>query len=123
MQLDYYSLDAPSHWTTITDVNEELYTLQNLDPSMSIVFVVRARNQHGLSPPSPMSKPMSTESRPGGKEPDLRTVRSKLSAQRIVELKEALVVGSRKVKLQWEVRLRGFLPDDRIQIRPGLCIA
>ena len=38
-----------------------------------------------------------------GQEPDLRTVRIQL-AQRIVELKEALVVGSRKVKLQWEVR-------------------
>ena len=45
---------------------------------------------------------MMTEASPG-QEPDLRTVRIKL-AQRIVELKEALVVGSRKVKLQWEVR-------------------
>ena len=95
-------MDSPSHWSTISDVNEEIYTVGNLGSSSTVVFVVRAQNHHGLSPPSPMSKPMMTEANPG-QEPDLRTVRIKL-AQRIVELKEALVVGSRKVKLQWEVR-------------------
>ena len=85
----------------MSDVNEEIYTVQNLPASSTIVFVVRALNHHGLSPPSPMSKPMTTEYKPGV-EPDLKTVRVKLT-QRIVELKEALVVGSRKVKLQWEV--------------------
>ena len=55
-QLDYYSLDAPSHWSTVSNVNEEIYTVDNLASSSTIVFVVRAQNHHGLSPPSPMSK-------------------------------------------------------------------
>ena len=86
----------------MSGVNEEIYRVDNLPASTTIVFVVRAQNHHGLSPPSPMSKPMMTEASPD-KEPDLRTVRLKLT-QRMVQLQEALVVGSRKVKLSWEVR-------------------
>ena len=58
---------------------------------------------------------MMTEASPG-QEPDMRTVRIKL-AQRIVELKEALVVGSRKVKLQWEVRN----PENNFGALPAPC--
>ena len=59
-QLDYYSLDAPSHWSIVSNVNEEIYTVDNLASSSTIVFVVRAQNHHGLSPPSPMSKVSET---------------------------------------------------------------
>ena len=110
-QLDYYTMDSPSHWSTVSEVTEEIYTVKNLAASSTVIFVVRARNHHGLSPPSPMSKPMKTSGSgslsnlgllPSSTEPDLATVRLRLS-QRIVELKEALVAGSRKVKLLWEV--------------------
>ena len=110
-------MDSPSHWSTVSEVTEEIYTVKNLAASSTVIFVVRARNHHGLSPPSPMSKPMKTSAgttftedgslsslggMPSSTEPDLATVRLRLS-QRIVELKEALVAGSRKVKLLWEV--------------------
>ena len=107
-------MDSPSHWSTVSKVTEEIYTVKNLAASSTVIFVVRARNHHGLSPPSPMSKPMKTSATftedggsglhglPSSTEPDLATVRLRLS-QRIVELKEALVAGSRKVKLLWEV--------------------
>ena len=88
----------------MSDVNEEIYIVRDLAPSSTVAFIVRARNQHGLSPPSPMSKPMMTEAKPG-QEPDLKTIRLKL-AQRMVKLNEALVVGASKVKLQWEVCTR-----------------
>ena len=97
-------MESPNHWNTILEVTEEIYTVKNLAPLTTVVFVTRARNHHGLSPPSPMSKPMKTEAGTvsNTKEPDLASVRLRLS-QRIVELKEALVAGSRKVKLLWEV--------------------
>ena len=94
-------MDSPSHWHTVSDVTEEIYTVANLAPSSTVVFVVRARNHHGLSPPSPISKPMNTEGGTGLK-PSLNAIRLQLAA-RVVELREAIVVGSRKVKLQWEV--------------------
>ena len=115
-------MDSPSHWSTVSEVTEEIYTVKNLAASSTVIFVVRARNHHGLSPPSPMSKPMKTSGSgslsnlggllPSSTEPDLATVRLRLS-QRIVELKEALVAGSRKVKLLWEVNqfFLSFLSD------------
>ena len=78
--------------------------------------LVRAVNDHGLSPPSPVSKPMKTTTKLtsdpksdemfGGKITDKNPaiVRIRLS-QRIVELQEAAAVTSKKVKLQWEVNL------------------
>ena len=44
----------------MSNVNEEIYTVDNLASSSTIVFVVRAQNHHGLSPPSPMSKVSET---------------------------------------------------------------
>ncbi len=113
LQLDYYTLETPTHWTTIRDVHDETYTLKGLDPLTTAIVVVRARNQHGLSPPSPMSKPMTTTASNGDDLllltdangdliTDPRVARSRLEA-RTLELKEAVVVGSRKVKLLWEV--------------------
>lgn len=120
-QLDYYTLDTPSHWLTVSDVDRETYTLSNLSPLSTVIVLVRARNQHGLSPPSPLSKPMMTEPKPAKDGEDFvsdpRTVRLRLT-QRILELKEAVVVGSRKVKLLWEL-LHGqsYVTGFHIQIR------
>ena len=78
-----------------------------------MTVLVRARNEHGLSPPSPVSKPLTTlqpslsYKKPTSHSMDIDVtnsfvVRQRLS-QRIVELKDAVVLGSRRVKLQWEV--------------------
>ena len=76
---------------------------------------VRAVNDHGLSPPSPVSKAMKTTTKvgPDGGKDDLASnkgfdknpsfIRLRLS-QRVLELQEAVAVTSRKVKLQWEVK-------------------
>ena len=55
-----FRCSTPSHWSTVSNVNEEIYTVDNLASSSTIVFVVRAQNHHGLSPPSPMSKVSET---------------------------------------------------------------
>ncbi len=70
-------------------------------------------NDHGLSPPSPVSKAMKTTTKVDGSKDDLSNskvveknpafVRLRLS-QRVLELQEAVAVTSKKVKLQWEVR-------------------
>ena len=112
-QLDYYTLKNPSHWITINDVYAEAYTIRNLEPRTTVTVLVRARNEHGLSPPSPVSKPLSTlppslsykQSTAQSSEIDVTNsfvVRQRLS-QRIIEIIEAVVIGSRKVKLRWEV--------------------
>ena len=113
--MDYYTLQTPSHWLTINDVHTESYTINNLEPRTTVTVLVRARNKHGLSPPSPVSKPITTlppslsykKSTSYSSDLDntnLFIARQRLS-QRIIELREAVVTGSRKVKLQWEVRI------------------
>ena len=56
-----------------------------------------------------MSKPMATTQskvlEDGKSEDDPEVVRQRLS-QRVIELREAVVVGPRKIKLKWEV---GFI--------------
>ena len=85
-----------------------------MEPRTTVTVLVRARNEHGLSPPSPVSKPITTlppslsykKSTSHSSDIDVSNsfvVRQRLS-QRIIELIEAVVIGSRKVKLQWEVR-------------------
>ena len=114
--MDYYTLKNPSHWISIDDVHAESYTITNLEPRTTVTVLVRARNEHGLSPPSPVSKPITTlppslsykKSTSHSSDIDVSNsfvVRQRLS-QRIIELIEAVVIGSRKVKLQWEVRFR-----------------
>lgn len=107
-QLDYYTLSSPTHWITHPDIiTTEHVTLKGLSPSSTLFVTVRALNDHGLSPPSPMSKAMKTlATTSNGLEAtgDVETVRERL-AQRVIDLKEALVLGSRKVKLRWEVSL------------------
>ena len=83
--------------------------------SCSNQVLVRAVNDHGLSPPSPVSKPMKTTTKISADQKDdifagkaaeknPALVRLRLS-QRIIELQEASAVTSKKVKLQWEVSL------------------
>ena len=115
LQLDYYTLKNPSHWITINDVNSETYIIRNLEPRTTVTVLVRAKNEHGLSPPSPVSKPLSTlppslsykQSTAHSSEIDVTNsfvVRQRLS-QRVIEIIEAVVIGPRKVKLRWEVRM------------------
>ena len=39
-QLDYYTLATPSHWLTIQDVRQEVYTLTKLPPLTTILVIM-----------------------------------------------------------------------------------
>ena len=39
LQLDYYTLATPSHWLTISDVKQEVYTLTKLPPLTTIQVI------------------------------------------------------------------------------------
>lgn len=118
-QVQYYFTSNPTHWITLPDIPGTSVNISGLAGSSSspkvtdtpagkigpkeVVVLVRARNEHGLSPPSPLSKPLMPEPNPEAKDP--RFVRQALGqAARIVELARAEAAGSRKIKLEWEVR-------------------
>jgi hypothetical protein len=87
------------------------YTQYHLAPGVTYTFLVRAENSHGLSPPSPLSEPVtmtaSGHNWAGGnseEERQLNEARASLLAGQVVELVDAHPPTSTSVKLLWEVK-------------------
>lgn len=118
--VEYYTSNTPSHWVGISGVqNSEAFTLGDFLPGTTVHVLVRARNLHGLSPPSPVSKPFQTLRQTGEEDAsDPQYLRSKLSDTKVMELEGATVLGSRKVKLAWELHIpQKFVTGYHIQLR------
>ena len=87
------------------------YTQYHLAPGVTYTFLVRAQNSHGLSPPSPLSEPVTMTASgltwTGGdseEEMQLNEARASLLAGHVVELVDAQPQTSTSVKLVWEVK-------------------
>ena len=104
-QVEYYSPAlAANHWV-VSQVQEEQFTLDTAGLEGAVTFLVRARNEHGLSPPSPLSEPLRQGGHSGGAGGKQRK-KSELLKQisdKLVELEEVAVLGSKKVRLSWKV--------------------
>ena len=109
-QVEYFAVGnvgAGNHWVT-SQVQEEQFTLEDIPPETSaVIFLVRARNEHGLSPPSPLSDTIFTESgeniqQASGKLRKKSEVLKQIS-DKLVELEEVAILGSKKVRLSWKV--------------------
>ena len=108
-QVEYFTAGAQNHWIT-SQVQGEEFTLENVTPGASVIFLVRARNEHGLSPPSPLSDKLSTN----GNQPSKGNKKSELLKQladKLVELEEVTVLGSKKVRLSWKVNTSQVLNE------------
>ena len=102
-QVEYFTAGELNHWIT-SQVQGEEFTLENVTPGTSVIFLVRARNEHGLSPPSPLSDQLSTngnQSNKGKKKSELL----KQISDKLVELEEVTILGSKKVRLSWKVNI------------------
>lgn len=107
-QVEYFeagSGQTGNHWIS-SQVQEEQFTLENISPETSaIIFLVRARNEHGMSPPSPLSDTIYTET---AEAPATGKIRKKSEllkqiSDKLVELEEVAILGSKKVRLSWKV--------------------
>ena len=59
--VEYFSSDLETGWVTAAHrITSETYTINNLKPDTSYVFLVRAENGHGMSPPSQVSERVRT---------------------------------------------------------------
>jgi len=86
----------------------------NLKPDTNYVFLVRAENSHGMSPPSRISKRARTlrvgkDNGNGGNngepgEVDLALVREALAEVRLVELSSLESVSSTSIRVSWRLR-------------------
>lgn len=98
-----------SEWTTLaTRVPGPTYTAENLDPDKIYTFLVRAENSHGLSPPSPLSEPVSLNPddkiiEPVIEDKQTREARALLQSGHTAELIDIQPINSTSIKLTWEV--------------------
>lgn len=105
---------------TVTDLT---YTVSNLRPDTSYMFVVRAQNSHGLSNPSPVTSSVHTL---GGKgaarlpipQCDQEVVREKLGSSNIVEMLQPKVLSSTEIEINWKVvKLRECIEGFHVKYR------
>ena len=98
----------------------ETYTVNNLKPDTSYVFLVRAENNHGMSPPSQMSERVRTlrllsssinnefsedSERNGGIDQtiDLHDIQNTL-LNKVVELRSIEAISSTAIRVTWVIR-------------------
>ncbi len=87
----------PSGWRHRDHVADERFSLGQAEANAStLVLAVRARNRHGLSPPSPTARVVFTAVN--------AHAHRDVATANVVHLKEAVAVGSRKIEVKWEVR-------------------
>jgi hypothetical protein len=114
-QVEYYlyqseqTTTATHHWN-IAEVQVERYRLSGISSAATnVVFLVRARNEHGLSPPSLLSERLSTGGASGGTggeegetEEERGEVKRRLGSK-LVEWRPLEAVSSTEVILHWNV--------------------
>ena len=100
--------------------SSETYTINNLKPDTSYVFLVRAENNHGMSPPSQMSErvrtlrllassntnefsPDSDNIRDTDKGKNLQDVQNTL-LNKVVELRSIEAISSTAIRVTWVIR-------------------
>jgi hypothetical protein len=113
-QVEYYLYQSEqttsNHWN-IAEVQVERYRLRGLSSAATnVVFLVRARNEHGLSPPSLLSERLSTGGASGGTggeegetEEERGEVKRRLGSSKLVEWRPMEAVSSTEVVLHWNV--------------------
>ena len=103
-QVEHFTSGGVGHWVA-AQVQGETFTLTEVVPGAVVVFLVRARNEHGLSPPSLLSDQLSLEGDLGDSKARQKTDMLRQLSTKQVELNEVATIGPRKAKLSWKVIL------------------
>ena len=107
--IEYYCSDLQTGWVVAAiRVNSETYTVTNLKPDTSYIFVVRAENSHGLSAPSAVSQHVKTlKSQALEDSVAVEDARDALLTK-LIEIVELEAISSTSVRITWR-----FIADTR----------
>lgn len=111
--IEYFSFDLETGWVVAAHrVTSETYTIHNLKPDTSYVFLVRAENSDGLSHPSPISERVRTlrllssglyNNMDHDNHPiDLAEVQNTLLSK-VVELSSVEAISSTAIRVTWQL--------------------
>ncbi|XP_037958972.1 protein sax-3 [Teleopsis dalmanni] len=116
--VEMYSTNKSKTWIPIASrLTEPIFTVDGLTNGAAYMFIVRAENTHGFSPPSPISEPITAGKLVGsgsgigshfsldGRSVDilLAEVEMLLQTSDIVEMLEANATDSTTVRLAWDI--------------------
>lgn len=94
-------------WVTLARrLHSTHFTQSFLKPGQSYLFLVRAENSHGLSPPSHLSKRITLPTEYYHNDPfsnEMSIAKSKLFGGHVVDLIDIKTVSSTSIKIFWEV--------------------
>ena len=107
--IEYYCSDLQTGWVVAAiRVNSQTYTVTNLKPDTSYIFVVRAENSHGMSVPSEVSEHVKTlKSQHLEDYVNVEDARDDLLTK-LIEIVEIEPISSTSVRLTWK-----FFADTR----------
>ena len=100
--IEYYCADLETGWVVAAHrITSETYTVNNLKPDTSYVFIVRAENSHGISVPSEISENVkSLKSQHSDNYVNIELARDSLLTK-LIELVEIEAISSTSVRLTW----------------------
>jgi hypothetical protein len=107
-QVEMFTYGENVGWATLVRrLHSTHFTQAFLRPGRSYLFLVRAENSHGLSPPSHLSGRVTLPTEYHQNVPyshDMSIAKSTLFGGHIVDLIDIKTVSSTSIKLFWEVR-------------------
>ncbi|XP_036359348.1 roundabout homolog 2 isoform X7 [Octopus sinensis] len=114
--VEYFSPQSGNGWVTAADhISLESYTVRKLKPNRNYIFLVRARNAHGISPPSPLSRMVETQGRRGSAIFTQEEIEQRLRGI-VVNLLQGEASGPSAIKVDWQV-MKGHSAIDGFKIK------
>lgn len=114
--IEYFSPQTGKGWVTAADdISLESYTVRHLKPNKNYVFLVRARNSHGISAPSPLSRMIETQGRRGSAMFTQEEIEQRLRGI-VVNLLQGEAFGPSAIRVYWQV-MKGHNAIDGFKIK------
>lgn len=112
--VEMYSTNKSKTWIPIAArLLEPIHTVDSLTNGAAYMFIVRAENTYGFSPPSPISETITAGKLVGGartiaadaasRDPLLGEVETLLSTNDVIELLEANATDATSIRLGWDI--------------------
>ncbi|VVC43054.1 Hypothetical protein CINCED_3A018710 [Cinara cedri] len=109
-QVEMFAYSENVGWMTLVRrLHSTHFTQAFLKPGQSYLFLVRAENSHGLSPPSQLSNRITLPTEYHQNVPFMSIAKSTLFGGHIVDLIDIKTVSSTSIKLFWEILNGEFL--------------
>nr|XP_040563510.1 roundabout homolog 2-like [Lepeophtheirus salmonis] len=102
--LEYFSSDLETGWVVAANrITSETYTINNLKPDTSYMFLVRAENSHGMSPPTRVSERVRTlQSLSENDGINIHEVSNALMSK-VVQLTSIEAISSTTIRVSWSI--------------------